>query len=477
MKLRTFTISYLVLLSVLALTVAAISSYMTNHQVTAIREQAVREYESIARALERGINAVYLREGELAVESLLRSYRMHYDNQYYSFILFDADYLDSSFEIPGHEGLTLSAEVIAQLNQTTSFEDDDEKHTVIVSGPLRSNFNFFFMQIQLDVSESIAEIRTMQTILIAIFVISALVAGIVLYLIFNKAFKPLELITRSSKRIAEGNYRERIENLSDRDLKLIADNFNLMAESVEQHVAELEGEVIKKQQFMDNFSHEIRTPLTSIHGFAQYLQRAQLSEEERIEAATRIWQESEHIQKVASSMLDLAVLRDYTPEKAPVQISELFSSVEKALKQDLVTHQAELEVITCEAELAGQKDLLRSLLLNLCTNALRASAIKSQEDIGSSGIQTKGRVCLKAVQEQGKLILSVSDNGRGIPEEDLDRIWEPFYRVDKARAKQSGGAGLGLPLVAHIAQLHSAAIEVNSIENEGTEVRVIFTNS
>ena len=476
MKLRTFSISYLVLLAVLALTVAAISSYMTTNQMTALREQVSREYDSIARALERDINAVYLREGEQAVESLIRSYRIHYGNQYHNFILSEAGHTDNFLGAPNHEGLNMTAEETPHLSQVTILEDDGEIHIIIASGPIRSSFDLLFMQIQFDVSESVVEIRTMQTVLIAIFVISALVAGLALYLIFNKAFRPLELITKSSKRIAEGNYSERIENLSDRDLKLIADNFNSMAKSVEQHVAELESEVSKKQQFMDNFSHEIRTPLTSIHGFAQYLQRAQLSEEERIEAATRIWQESEHIQKVASSMLDLAILRDYIPEKAPVRISELFSSVEKALRQDLTTHQVKLEVIACEAELRGQEDLLRSLLLNLCTNALRASSVKSQKLIESNDIQVEGQICLKAVQEQDELIITVSDNGCGIPKDDLSRIWEPFYRVDMARTKRSGGAGLGLPLVAQIAQLHNAVVEISSVENEGTEVRVIFTS-
>jgi signal transduction histidine kinase len=118
----------------------------------------------------------------------------------------------------------------------------------------------------------------------------------------------------------------------------------------------------------------------------------------------------------------------------------------------------------CDAgSIPGREDLLRSLLLNLGVNALKACP--------DSG----GEVRLEAGREAEHTILSVTDNGCGIPAESIPRVTEPFYRVDKARSRATGGVGLGLALCRQIAALHGAELRIESHVGKGTRVKVIFT--
>ena len=106
-------------------------------------------------------------------------------------------------------------------------------------------------------------------------------------------------------------------------------------------------------------------------------------------------------------------------------------------------------------------ELMESLLVNLIDNALRAT-------------EAGGRITVKAYKESGRKILEVADNGRGIPQEELGKITEAFYMVDKSRSRQEGGAGLGLALCVKIAEVHGGRLDITSQLGTGTKVRVIF---
>ncbi len=146
-------------------------------------------------------------------------------------------------------------------------------------------------------------------------------------------------------------------------------------------------------------------------------------------------------------------------------LPRLFDDVTQSLREPITAKKAEL-ICVCEADkMMGQEDLLRSLLLNLIVNALKACP------------ESGGIICLKAKQEAGQIILSVTDSGCGIPNESLAKVTEPFYRVDKARSREYGGIGLGLSLCRQIALAHSAELHIASTPGQGTKVSVNFTAS
>jgi signal transduction histidine kinase len=194
------------------------------------------------------------------------------------------------------------------------------------------------------------------------------------------------------------------------------------------------------------------------------MQKARLSESEIIESAECIIAETAHMSNVASSLLELATLRDYKPEKNKILLSSLFDEVAQTLEGTLLENDTEL---ICRSDdnvvILGQEDLLRSLLLNLCTNAINACA----------GL--KGEIQLDAAEHDDCVIISVADNGCGIPEESLPKLSEPFYRVDKSRSRKLGGTGIGLSLCAQIVKAHGAKMSVQSTLGVGTVVEVSFT--
>jgi len=163
------------------------------------------------------------------------------------------------------------------------------------------------------------------------------------------------------------------------------------------------------------------------------------------------------MRNIANSLLELATLRDYVPEMSGINVQKIFDEISQAMLVETI-------VDTPDMTIKGQEDLIKSLLLNLCSNALKA---------GSTHVK------LAAMGVGSQVKITVTDNGCGIPADQLQKIFEPFYRLDKARNRilASGGVGLGLTLCQRIAAVHGAQMQVMSQEGVGTLVEVIFKSS
>ena len=167
------------------------------------------------------------------------------------------------------------------------------------------------------------------------------------------------------------------------------------------------------------------------------------------------------MKQVANSLLQLATLRGYTPVKREINVQRLFDDIRQTMYGPLSEKRVILTTNASITSIWWQEDLIKSLILNLCYNALKACP-----DVG-------GVIRLEAHEN----VLSVADNGCGIAPEDLPKLTEPFFRIDKARSRGHGGVGLGLTLVKQIAQAHGADISIKSVVGAGTIVRVTFTSS
>ncbi len=303
----------------------------------------------------------------------------------------------------------------------------------------------------------------MQRVLLLLAVGCSAFAAAALYAIISGIFRPFGLVAQASRKIADGLYSERIQVKGNNELASMAGDFNRMAAEIERQIHLLEEEAASKQQFVDNFAHEIRTPLTSIYGYAEYIQNAPLDKEEAIESAQAILKEAGYMRKIADSLLELATLRQYTAEKREINLPSLFADVSQSLRSLLPERKVEV-VSDCGADiLYGQEDLIRSLLMNLGFNALKACPNEG------------GVIEIVSRQDAEHTILSVTDNGCGIPS--IDKVMDAFYRVDRARSRETGGAGLGLALCRQIAEVHGAELHIESQPQKGTKVEVIFTAS
>lgn len=446
MKLKTFFISYLLFLAVLLGSLSTISIYLSNHQMQNLREQSIREYERIAGTINREINALYQRrESEAAINAILNNH-----------VNFHASH--------GLE-LSIGTEFHYLSDISLTFQSGEEIYRFRVEDTLFTYAGNLRLSISFNVTEDILDLREIQQTLLFLLIIFSLVAALILYLILTKIFKPLEVVAKTSQKIAEGNYRERMAIKGKNELATMAHHFNQMAEEIEKRIALLEDESDKKQQFIDNLAHEIRTPLTSIYGYAQYIQRANSSEDDKIESTDYIMEEAKHMEKITNSMLELAKLRHFEPQKEKMSLNQLFNQV--AMTVEGIFHQQQIKLVMKSRgyTVKGQADLLKSLLLNLSMNAMKAC------------ISEEGEVVLEAQEENGKLVISVSDNGCGISTEDISKVTDPFYRIDNARNREHGGTGLGLTLCKQIAQIHGAELLIESTIDIGTIVKVVFTTS
>ena len=239
------------------------------------------------------------------------------------------------------------------------------------------------------------------------------------------------------------------------EVALLARDFNQMADAVETQVAQLEAAARRQQDFVGNFTHELKTPLTSIIGYADMLRSYDLPAAERREAAEYIYREGRRLESLSLHLLDLLVLEKTECDLQPVQAEHLCAEVEQATGFLAKKYGVALSVRCQPALILVEPTLVKALLYNLVDNACKAST-------------TGQKVVLRGRMKDGRYELSVRDYGRGLAPEELSRITEPFYMVDKSRARSQGGAGLGLALCKRIAALHGSPLAFASRPGEGT---------
>lgn len=215
-----------------------------------------------------------------------------------------------------------------------------------------------------------------------------------------------------------------------------------------------------RSQFVTNVTHELKTPLTSIKGFAETLKYVEDSET-REKFLTIINDEAERLSRLISDILTLSQIEQKrTFRSEPIDVDSEVNQVIMLLK-----NMAESKNITIKKEgesvngLYGDPDLFKQMLINLVDNAVKYSG-------------TGTAVVITSAVENGICVLSVSDNGAGIPEEHLKRLFERFYRADGARSREQGGTGLGLAIVKHIALSFKGTVEVDSVYGRGSKFTV-----
>lgn len=449
MRIKTFLATYLLFVLVFFTSLGVVSVYMTSSQLNMLREKSEAEFRTIAASLAKDIAVLSGRnlgflDFEESVHDLTDGYSRYYQKN------------NISLEL---ENVSDAAEPKTEF----IFATEGQKHFLLISGELSGSFQYYRLNYSCDISQNISDLERVQNILLLLAVIFSAITALALYIILSKIFKPLGIVSRISRKIADGQYNERINVKGRNELSSMAENFNRMATEIEKQIHLLEEEVSQKQQFVDNFAHEIRTPLTSIYGYAEYMQKARLNEEELIESAQSILNEAGYMRKISDSLLELAMLRQYTMRKQRVSLPQLLDGAAQSLRGLMPEKQTEI-ICVCEANvLLGQEDLLRSLLLNLGVNAIKACP-----SVG-------GVIRLEAKEEAQHVALAVTDNGCGIPEESISRVTEPFYRVDKARSRETGGVGLGLALCLQIVSAHDAQMRIDSKPGHGTRVEIIFT--
>ena len=308
---------------------------------------------------------------------------------------------------------------------------------------------------QWDITKTVQQQEIMRQYFIRCYV-AAMAAGMVLMGVLSALLTgPLKRMSKAAGRMAEGCYEERLSIHGKDEIGELAGSFNQMAAAVEEKIGELSRAAREKEDFVANFAHELKTPLTSIIGYADTIYQKELPREEVRRASWHIWNEGMRLEALSFKLMELIVLgrQDFPLVEMPAD--ELIRDVADGLAPLLKEHRVILELETGQAYVRVDYDLLKTLLINLVDNSVKA---------GSS------RVMLHGAVQEGRYEITVRDNGCGMEEEALTRITEAFYMVDKARSRKQHGAGLGLALADRIARIHGSDLKFESRKGEGTVV-------
>ncbi|MGM9681510.1 MAG: sensor histidine kinase [Eubacteriales bacterium] len=287
----------------------------------------------------------------------------------------------------------------------------------------------------------------------------SLLLAVCLYFVLKKLSGPLEKLRKTTEVIEAGDFSVTAEEKGSDEFTLLAKSFNAMLAKINEQMAALENEAEKKQMLVDNMAHELRTPLTSIHGYAEYIEKANTTEERRHIAAKYIMSESERLQKISEILLDGAFIRVNEVELEDTDLGAVLSDIAEKLQMRAEHAQVEITCDTVPVTVKGNETLLSMLFYNLTENAIKACSAGGKVKISCS---------------EGQAI--IEDNGKGMTDEQLLHITEPFYRTDKSRSRAEGGAGLGLALCKQIVHTHRAEMRFESEIGKGTKIFITFTS-
>ena len=266
----------------------------------------------------------------------------------------------------------------------------------------------------------------------------------------RKVVAPVRRIMQASQRIAAGHYQERVP-VDDKDQTTGRDELGLMAVSFNQMADELEQTEVRRRQLIGDVSHELRTPLTTIKGYLEGLQDSMLpAEPETYQAMER---EAGRMQRLVADLQELSRVEAgaYELDKKWLSIQSVIESTLHRLNKQYDDKQIAIQIDVADnlPQIQADEIRLEQVLVNLVGNALQYT---------SAG----GRVVISARQEPERLVVSVQDNGAGIPEKDLPLIFDRFYRVDKSRSRAGGGSGIGLTIARHLVEAHGGQIRAFS---------------
>lgn len=298
----------------------------------------------------------------------------------------------------------------------------------------------------------------------AALLVLLLLGGVCIYALSRYMTRPIRDLDRVAKKIAEGQPELRSMNRSTDEIGELARSFNRMADRLVEQAEAKALEAKQKEDFTAAFAHELKTPLTSIIGYSDMMNSMKMTEEERAEASFYIYSQGKRLESLSHKLLEL-VSMDKTPiENKPVQTKQLEENIRVTVRpiweQKGINGKVEMD----KSVIYGDAELLLSLFYNLLDNAVKAM------DKGD-----KGFILLKGSRlPEGGYEVKVVDNGRGIPKEEISRITEAFYMVDKSRSRKEGGAGIGMALCHKIIRLHGGTLQIDSRLGEGTVMKVVF---
>lgn len=314
---------------------------------------------------------------------------------------------------------------------------------------VQRSINIKLIEINEQQGQSIKDLLNISSRSIRVSIVSILLITIALMQnISRKIVNPIKKITDATKKVASGDFTIELETKKNDEIGELTHNFNKM-------VKELNSIECLQKDFINNVSHEIKTPISSIQGFAKLLEADDLSKEERKEYAEIIKEESDRLLYLSTNILKLAKLenQERIMNKTKFNIAEQIRRTISVLEPKWKEKNIKFNVSLKEQEFLGEKDLMYQVWMNIIENSIKFS-------------KQDGQIDVKMKTNQDSIIVEIKDYGIGMEEEEVKKIFDRFYQIDKSHTKP--GAGLGMTIAKRIVELSGGKIEVTSKLNEST---------
>jgi signal transduction histidine kinase len=354
----------------------------------------------------------------------------------------------------------MTPNILTAISGTEGYMSDSSAEYMDVALPISGESASFIIYIR----DNKATVRGLSSELFRIIIeslIVGLIISVLLSLLLAKTMvTPIQSLTRAAERVASGDFSSKLDTESKDEIGVLANTFNDMADQLETTLDNLKKSEMMRREFVANVSHELRTPITSIRSYAETLEEGGgISKEMQQKFLKVIVNESDRMTKIVQDLLTLSRF-----DAGNIEFSFAKFSFEKSVRDVYSAmlmeaknrqHEFSLEFSGKLPDITGDRARVEQVLINMVSNAIKYTP-------------NGGRIKMTAGQTGDTVWASGRDNGVGIPKSDVDRVFERFYRVDKARSRESGGTGLGLSIAHEIVMRHGGKIEIQSREGRGT---------
>lgn len=354
----------------------------------------------------------------------------------------------------------ITPNILTAINGNDGYVSDPNADYMDVALPIEEGEGFIIWVID---DKSIAE--QLVDKLLGIIVVSltvGLVISALLSLILAKALvSPISDLTRAAERVAGGDFDHKLQTRSSDEIGTLSRTFNDMADQLEGTLDNLKKSEAMRREFVANVSHELRTPITSIRSYAETLSDnvSLIPEETEREFLHVIVTESDRMTKIVQDLLTLSrfdagsfafKFEDFSFEQS---VRDVYNAM--LLEAQRCRLDFKIDFKSNTGLIHGDRARIEQVLMNFVSNAIKYTP-------------AGGRVSISAGKLEDVVWVSVRDDGIGIPKKDQARVFDRFYRVDKARSRESGGTGLGLSIANEIVRRHNGEINLQSKPGKGT---------
>ena len=393
------------------------------------------------------------------------------DTHYFESVNIDIDEIDLSTDLNelrvtwiDEDGTVLydndaSAELLSNHNDRPEIQEAFDKGSgEAIRKSDTMNKTTFYYAVLLD-NGTVLRVATNAQSLWSVFMSAAPIIALIILLIIAICIFISHMLTKQLLLPIE----TMAENLGDSDYESPYKELEPLAEMLRSQHTDILAAAKARQDFTANVSHELKTPLTAISGYAELLDGGMVGEEQQKHFYQEIRKNADRLLALINDIIRLSDL-DRKGHEPSFGVIDLYEVVKECMDELTVNAKQRNVNISLDGEscnVHGSKDMLKELVENLAQNAIRYN-------------NAGGKVLVSVTKRDGRSVLTVRDNGIGIPASEQQRVFERFYRVDKSRSKATGGTGLGLAIVKHMVELQDAQIELDSAPGVGTAISVMF---